>query len=223
MNKKKKGKDPAFLMYSGDFIVGTITMNYEQRGKYIYLLCLQHQRGFLTDADMKSVLLDTDYVLHEKFFKAEDGNWYNQKMLDVIEERKVWTESRRKNGASGGRPKTKTKPNDNLDETIKKPYGYYMDIISKPYENHTGDEDEDQDIDQNTDIQEAVYSKAMLERIIDKFINIDSRFKYNSVMREIDEDFGGFQNLIEMYLPNDISAQKNYIKQLNQYKDGIYG
>jgi len=42
-------------------------------------------------------------------------------------------------------------------------------------------------------------------------------------LREIDEDFGGFQNLIEMYLPNDTSAQKNYIKKLNQYKDGIYG
>ena len=27
--KKKKGKDPAFLMYSGDFLAGTYTMNYE--------------------------------------------------------------------------------------------------------------------------------------------------------------------------------------------------
>jgi hypothetical protein len=35
-------------------------MNYEQRGKYITLLCLQHQQGFLTDEDLKNVLDDTD-------------------------------------------------------------------------------------------------------------------------------------------------------------------
>jgi hypothetical protein len=41
-------------------------------------------------------------------------------------------------------------------------------------------------------------------------------------MSEIDEDYGGFDNLIEMYLPNDASAQMNWKKQLQQYKNGIY-
>ena len=62
----------------------------------------------------------------------------------------------------------------------------------------------------------------MLERVVDKFIAVNSRFKFQSVMREIDEDYGGFDNLIEMYLPNDTSAQNNYKKQLQQYKNGIY-
>lgn len=75
---------------------------------------------------------------------------------------------------------------------------------------------------ENTD-NDFVISREMLDRVIDKFISVDSRFKLQSVMSEIDEDYGGFQNLIEMYLPNDISAQRNYINQLNQYKNGIYG
>jgi hypothetical protein len=57
---------------------------------------------------------------------------------------------------------------------------------------------------------------------MDKFLAIDSRFKLQSVMSEIDEDYGGFDNLIEMYLPNDTSAQMNYKKKLQQYKNGIY-
>jgi hypothetical protein len=62
----------------------------------------------------------------------------------------------------------------------------------------------------------------MLERIIEKFIAVDSRFKLQSVMSEINEDYGGFDNLIEMYLPNDTSAQNNYKNKLKQYKNGIY-
>ena len=41
-------------------------------------------------------------------------------------------------------------------------------------------------------------------------------------MSEIDEDYGGFDNLIELAFPNDTSAQKNYKNQLQQYKNGIY-
>ena len=62
----------------------------------------------------------------------------------------------------------------------------------------------------------------MLERIIDKFISVDSRFKFNAVIREINEDYGGFDNLLEMYLPNDASAQNNYKLKLNQYQNGIF-
>ena len=65
-------------------------------------------------------------------------------------------------------------------------------------------------------------TKPMLERMVDKFISVDSRFKLQSVMSEINEDYGGFDNLIELYLPNDISAQQNYKNKLNQYNNGIY-
>ena len=46
-------KDPAFLFYSNDFLTGTYTMTDEQVGKYIRLLCLQHQKGELANLASK--------------------------------------------------------------------------------------------------------------------------------------------------------------------------
>lgn len=81
------------------------------------------------------------------------------------------------------------------------------------------DEDE---IDYFQDDTEIVMSRSMLDKIIDKFVAVDSRFKFNSVMREINEDYGGFDNLLEMYLPDEVSAHNNFRKQLNQYQNGIF-
>ena len=75
-------KDPAVLLYTQDFIVGTITMTYEQKGKYIYLLCLQHQKGKLTDKDLKLVLDDTDVDVFQKFIKDADGYYYNIRLKE---------------------------------------------------------------------------------------------------------------------------------------------
>jgi hypothetical protein len=46
-------KDPAFLFYSSDFIVGTQTMNWEDRGKYITILALMHQQGRMDDETIR--------------------------------------------------------------------------------------------------------------------------------------------------------------------------
>ena len=112
-------KDPAVLFYTSDFLTGTFTMNYEQRGKYITLLCLQHQQGFLTDEDLKNVLEDTDMKIFSKFEKLSDGLFYNIKLKNESERRKSYTESRRNNRQG----KTKDKFNistsyDKLMETV---------------------------------------------------------------------------------------------------------
>lgn len=90
-------KDPAVLFYTQDFLVGTMTMNYEQKGKYITLLCLQHQKGKLTLKDLQSILTDEDYEIAEKFIKDTDGFYYNQKLRYESERRKKYSESRRNN------------------------------------------------------------------------------------------------------------------------------
>ena len=66
-SKKTNGKDPAVLLYTQDFLVGTITMTHEQRGKYIMLLCLQHQKGKLTMNDLKQYLNDEYIIVAENF------------------------------------------------------------------------------------------------------------------------------------------------------------
>ncbi len=214
--KKTNGKDPAVLLYTQDFLVGTITMTFEERGKYITLLCMQHQKGKLTLKDLKAVLSEEDVDIADKFPLHTDGFYYNDRMQMEIENRKIRTDSSRNNGKLGGRPpKTTILPNDNLTET-------HRFNLDKPKNNPSGTGNENENEIVNTDANTIVYTAAMLERIIDKFVSIDSRFKYNSVMLEINEDYGGFDNLIEMYLPNDNPAQTNYKNKLQQYQNGIF-
>jgi hypothetical protein len=91
------GKDPALLFYTGDFLVGTMTMTDAQRGKYILLLCMQHQQGFLTEEDMKEHLEDTDIKVFNKFEKSADGKYFNIRLKEEAERRKSYSESRRNN------------------------------------------------------------------------------------------------------------------------------
>ena len=44
--------DPAFLFYTSDFLTGTMLMSNEHVGKYIRIMCYEHQHGRLTEEDM---------------------------------------------------------------------------------------------------------------------------------------------------------------------------
>jgi len=130
-------KDPAVLFYTSDFLSGTFTMDYEQKGKYITLLCLQHQKGFLTEKDFKLILEDTDIEVFQKFVLANDGFYYNIKMKECAEKRKAYSESRRNNR------KSKSDINN-----ISSTYDNDMTKISKSYVKHmeTGTENETRNI-----------------------------------------------------------------------------
>jgi len=108
----KKEKDPAFLMYTEKFLAGTFFMTDEQVGRYIKLLCLQHQKGHLTTEQMSKVLHDDDVEVFEKFIRDDEGKWYNVRLDQVIIEREEFAERQRLNGQKGGRPKANNKPND---------------------------------------------------------------------------------------------------------------
>ena len=89
-------KDPAVLFYTSDFLTGTMTMNNEQKGKYITLLCLQHQKNFLTEKDMLNICQTYDKDIFDKFIKSDDG-YYNKRMMEEKEKRKNYSLSRSKN------------------------------------------------------------------------------------------------------------------------------
>ena len=92
-------KDPAVLFYTSDFLSGTFTMDNEQVGKYIRLLCLQHQKGKLSEKDMLSICKGYDSEIWDKF-KIEDGLYYNDRMLNETVRRQKFSESRRNNAKS---------------------------------------------------------------------------------------------------------------------------
>lgn len=145
---------------------------------------------------------------------AKEGNKNASKQPNSSENNlnQTNTSENKPNNKNNSNSNTNNKTNTNMN--INKLAAVYAspDII----------EIENTDIDYMIDETEYEITKPMLEKIIDKFLAVDSRFKFQIVMSEIDEDYGGFDNLIELYLPNDTAAQMNYKKQLQQYKNGIY-
>lgn len=191
MAKKKKGKDPAFMMYSGDFLSGTFTMTMEQRGKFITLMCIQHQKGYLTEADMKSVLNEEDYLLAEKFYKADDNNWYNQKMTDVINERKEYTANRLKNFQKKD------------DKKLHK--SYHMEL-------HTGDEDEDESQDINPDEYTSVDIKIATKQLdkLTELLDDNNIPAAKQLLDGIIEDYKSFDNILQLCYGDDITVLNNW-------------
>jgi len=90
-------KDPAFLFYTSDFLTGTILLSDEQVGKYIRLMCIQHQKGRLSEKDMLRICKAYDEDIFAKFIKDDNGLYYSKRLNDEIDKRKHFTDSRLNN------------------------------------------------------------------------------------------------------------------------------
>ena len=88
-------KDPAFLFYPSDFLTGTMLMSNEQTGKYITLLCLQHQVGHLSERQMKKICGEYDEDIYSKFIQDTEGLYFNERLEDEAAKRSKYCESRR--------------------------------------------------------------------------------------------------------------------------------
>jgi len=100
-------KDPAFLFYSSDFLTGVSDLTMEERGQYITLLCIQHQKGRLSrkmisiscgnaTADVMAKLRQDEQGLYysprleeEAIKRAEHGEKQRQRALDGWKKRKA--------------------------------------------------------------------------------------------------------------------------------------
>lgn len=90
-------KDPAFLFYPSDFLTGTMFLSNEQIGKYIKLLCLQHQKGPLSEKHMMQICETYDEDIFSKFQIDEEGRYYNERLLNETVKRRKYSESRSRN------------------------------------------------------------------------------------------------------------------------------
>ncbi|MBR2343014.1 MAG: DUF1376 domain-containing protein [Clostridia bacterium] len=106
-----KNKDPAVLFYTSDFLVGVSGLTMQERGQYITLLCLQHQSGHLTEKEIELAVGKPSADVMKKFIRDDDGRYYQHRMEEETEIRCRFVDSRRQNGALGGRPQ---KPKQNL-------------------------------------------------------------------------------------------------------------
>jgi len=118
-------KDPAFLFYTSDFLTGTMTMNNEQVGKYIRLLCLQHQKGVLCEKDMLFICGSYDEDIWSKFEHDEHG-FYNKRLRLEAEKRALYSLSRASNRSKSNKKQSKK----------------HMKKICKTYDEHMENENE---------------------------------------------------------------------------------
>lgn len=161
-------KDPAFLFYSSDFLTECSDLTMEERGQYITLICLQHQKGHLNE---KTIRLNVGSVSDDvlvKFSKDENGCYYNKIIEELIEKRRAFAESRRKNGALGGRPKAIKKPNE-------KPSGYPN---GKPNENLFENENENENIYINNNLNCVENFETLFFDFWNKYIPVTCNGKY---------------------------------------------
>ena len=89
-------KDPAFLFYHHDFLVGTAFMSLSDRGAYITILCYMASKGKLTTEEIKQIAGDNiSTTLSSKFKRDENDLWFNVRLFEEVEKRKSFCESRR--------------------------------------------------------------------------------------------------------------------------------
>ena len=111
-----KNKDPAVLFYTNDFLASTILWSYEDIGKYIRLLCMQHQQGGLTEDDLEAVCQGSERV-RAKFELGEDGRYFNARMQTESEKRANYLASQRNNASKGGQARWQKRNNATANAT----------------------------------------------------------------------------------------------------------
>lgn len=91
-------KDPAFPFYSSDFLTGTMIMTDEEVGKYIRLLCYQHQHGHFDESAMQSLCKgNATALIKSKFEIDENGLYYNERLDKEMIKRREHAEKQRQN------------------------------------------------------------------------------------------------------------------------------
>jgi hypothetical protein len=118
-------------------------MSMEQKGKFITLLCIQHQKGHMIEKDMLQICGTYDEDIFSKFKKDNDGKFYNERLKEEVQKRKAYSESRRNN---------RKKKEDMID-------------TSKTYDEHMENENENENKDLNKSKKVASFQKPTLEQV----------------------------------------------------------
>jgi len=129
-------KDPAFLFYSSDFLAGIQDLTMEERGQYITLLCIQHQKGRLTEKMIRLCCGNATADVLAKFQQDEDGLFFNQRLEIEVGKRKAHAEKQRTRAIDGW----KKRKNQNCDTDATASTTAYATAM--PLENENRNENE---------------------------------------------------------------------------------
>lgn len=238
-------KDPAFLFYSQDFIVGVQTMNFEDRGKYITILAQMHQQGRMKEETIRFLVGSVSDTLRLKFLIDENGFWHNERLEQETERRKIFTESRRNNGLKGGRPqkgKKNKKPNENL---VDNHMGNHMEDVNEN-ENETKNKKEAivkiepiyKKINSKLILTEDEFEKLMLhyskdeiDNVLERIENYADNKKYKSLYLtaknwlklDLDRKLNGTQNTKTTGFKKEHEQRIDEVREFGKVTSGILG
>jgi len=131
-------KDPAFLFYSSDFLSGVQDLTMEERGQYITLLCLQHQKGHLTEKMIRLCCGNATADVLAKFQQDENGLFFNQRLEVEVGKRKAHAEKQRTRAIDGW----KKRKNQNSDTDATASTTAYATAMPLENENENRNENE---------------------------------------------------------------------------------
>ena len=92
-----KRKTPCFNFFSSDFLVETYMMNYEEKGRYIQLLCILHTQGHLSWRDTAEII-GSEGKIWALLDKDEQGFYFSERLQYEIDKREAYRKSRLENG-----------------------------------------------------------------------------------------------------------------------------
>lgn len=110
-------KSPAILFYTAEFLARAAFMSYENVGRYVMLVCYQHQNGYIPKRIFDKICPDHNEEVCELFAVDENGNYHNEELDFTLMKREEYVASREENGKKGGRPK---KSEEVTSKTVKK-------------------------------------------------------------------------------------------------------
>lgn len=99
--------DPAFLFYSSDFLTGVSDLTMKERGQYITLLCLQHQKGHFTKKMVGIATPDATADVIAKFEVDTDGKYFNVRLDKEKKKREEYSEKQRNRALDGWKKRRK--------------------------------------------------------------------------------------------------------------------
>jgi len=111
-------KDPAFLFYYQDFLVGTSFLTNEETGAYIRILAHLADKEVLDEEHMINICITQNIwdSIKSKFVVDNEGNFYNERLREESIKRREYAESRRKNRLGKSKSYDKHMENGNGNE-----------------------------------------------------------------------------------------------------------
>lgn len=181
-------------------------MNYEDKGRYISLLCLQHQiyPERIPENHMISVCLSLDNQAAKKFIKDENGFYYNERMEQEIKKRISFCESRSNN--KSGRPEKKS-----YDSTYDKSHDNHM-LLHMENEN-------DNDNKEEKEIEEIYLMYPTTDKNRDNQ-STGKTSKNKQRIKKILESKYPLKKAIEFYL-SECNRTKCYLKNFGTFLNNL--